>query len=722
MNFLFPGLLWALPLVALPVIIHLLNRQRYQRVEFGAMEFLRRAIRRTRRRVLLEDILLLTLRTLAVLFLILGLAGPTLGPGAVIGSRPPRAEVVVLDHSMSMNRRVEGTSAFDRSREAIRVLLEDLDPGRGDRAALVLAGPTAERPAYGDPSEVRLALEELEQAAASEAALAEALEIARRTAETLETESRLNPEIQVFTDLQASTWQLDGPLGEVLQALAAEGRRVIVRDLGEDGPNTAVMSLELSPAQLTTGGASEVRAVIRRFGPERKVRASLLMDGDVVHTETLNLGYSAEVEFQHLLQPARSGPRAVSLRLEGDELMDDDARHAVLRVAEPLPTLVLGRPAADGAPDGIYESMVRYLDLGPTAPLVVETEVPSRLRTGRLDGIDLVVLADPGPLDPAGIEALLALVDRGGGLWILPGPNTSQNDLGRLWEELAPEGLQFGDPADLGEATARVSIVDEQHPALQLFGDPRWRPLLTEVPHLSFRPIRSPAASADLERILRFSIPDASEDLAIGDALVTWRHNGAKIALQAAAPLPNWNLMDQVPGGTLPFLLDLAQSLAPRPGHADAIPVGAPLEVELPGAPAGAALIAPDGRRTVPAEPAEPIGGGRTRLAALERTLLPGIWTIEADLLEADGLERRHVERVAVNVPAAESDPTAADPEAVRLALPEGSEVLRADDERGGAAEILRGDTRLAGLLFALMAGCLLVETLLAALLDRRRG
>lgn len=721
MNFLFPGMLWALPLVSVPVIIHLLNRQRYQRVEFGAMEFLRRAIKRTRRRVLLEDILLLALRTLAVLFLILGLAGPTLGPGALIGSRAPRAEVVVLDHSMSMNRRVEGSSAYDRARQEVQTLLEDLDPARGDRAALILAGTQAVRPAYGNPAEVRLALDELDTAAPGSAALAEALEAARRTAETLESESGLAPMIRVYSDLQAASWELDGPLGEALQRLAAEGRTLIVHDVGQDGANTAVLSLELSPAQLTTGGASEVRAVIRRYGPARSVRATLLLDGDTIHTETLDLAYSAEQEFQHLLQPAQTGARGVTLRLEGDELTDDDARHGILRVAEALPTLVIGRNAANEQADGIFEAVVRYLDLGPTGPLVVETEDPNRLRGNRLDGIGLLVLADPGPLDESAAEAVVQLLERGGGLWILPGPATEQSDLAPLWERIAPQTLSFDEPIELGGDTARLAILDESHPAVQLFLDPRWRPLLTEVPHLSFRPIRTPAADRSIERVLRFA-GNQDAGVSIGDALVTWQFEAGRIALLTAAPLPAWNLMDQVPGGTLPFLLDLAQSLAPRAGHPDVIEVGREISVELPGAPAAVALLAPDGRRSIPAEPAEPLSGGRTRLQALAEVLIPGLWTIEADLLEADGLERRHIERVAVNPPAAESDPTPADSEAIRVALPEGSQLLRADDESSAAAEVERGDTRLAQWLFALMASCLIIETLLATLLDRRRG
>ena len=58
-------------LVASPIIIHLINRLRYRRVRFAAMEFLLASQQRNRRRVLLEQLILLLLRILLVLGLML---------------------------------------------------------------------------------------------------------------------------------------------------------------------------------------------------------------------------------------------------------------------------------------------------------------------------------------------------------------------------------------------------------------------------------------------------------------------------------------------------------------------------------------------------------------------------------------------------------------------------------------------------------------------------
>ena len=65
-----------LTLGAIPIIIHLIFRQRYRRIDWAAMDFLLAAIRRTRRRLRLENLLLLILRVLAVILMVLAVAVP----------------------------------------------------------------------------------------------------------------------------------------------------------------------------------------------------------------------------------------------------------------------------------------------------------------------------------------------------------------------------------------------------------------------------------------------------------------------------------------------------------------------------------------------------------------------------------------------------------------------------------------------------------------------
>src|SRR5439155_15814737 len=71
-EFLNPGFLAAgAALVSLPILIHLINRMRFKRVRWAAMEFLLKSQKRNRRRLILEQLLLLALRCLLVLLAVL---------------------------------------------------------------------------------------------------------------------------------------------------------------------------------------------------------------------------------------------------------------------------------------------------------------------------------------------------------------------------------------------------------------------------------------------------------------------------------------------------------------------------------------------------------------------------------------------------------------------------------------------------------------------------
>ena len=79
MTFLQPLILWGLPLVLLPVIIHLINRMRHRPRQWAAMQFLLAATRSSTSHAKLRNLLIMLMRVLAVLTLLLFLARPLVG-------------------------------------------------------------------------------------------------------------------------------------------------------------------------------------------------------------------------------------------------------------------------------------------------------------------------------------------------------------------------------------------------------------------------------------------------------------------------------------------------------------------------------------------------------------------------------------------------------------------------------------------------------------------
>src|SRR3954452_7767234 len=132
MSFLQPMLLAALPLVLLPVIIHLINQRRYQTVRWAAMMFLLAANRMSRGYARVRQWLILGARMLAIAGLLFAISRPLAGGwlGLTAGGRVD-ATILILDRSPSMWQAGQGSGA------------SKLEAGRGQLArTLKLLGPS----------------------------------------------------------------------------------------------------------------------------------------------------------------------------------------------------------------------------------------------------------------------------------------------------------------------------------------------------------------------------------------------------------------------------------------------------------------------------------------------------------------------------------------------------------------------------------------------------
>ncbi|MCA1685205.1 MAG: BatA domain-containing protein, partial [Planctomycetia bacterium] len=121
-----PLLIWGTLLGAVPVIIHLLNRRRFRRVEWAPMRHLKLTIQRNRRRVRIEQWLLLLVRVALPVVLFVALARPLVNPTGLerwLGGAGRESHVVLVDDSLSMGYASNGPPAFRRAREVAAALL-----------------------------------------------------------------------------------------------------------------------------------------------------------------------------------------------------------------------------------------------------------------------------------------------------------------------------------------------------------------------------------------------------------------------------------------------------------------------------------------------------------------------------------------------------------------------------------------------------------------------
>ncbi len=145
MSFLQPLFLAALPLVALPIIIHLINQRRYQTVRWGAMMFLLAANRMSRGYARLRQWLIMAFRMLAIAALVFAVGRPLAGGwlGLAMGGRADTT-IVLLDRSPSMEQ--GGAEGGTSKRETgLRQLAQALETLGSLRWVLIESGTNRPR-------------------------------------------------------------------------------------------------------------------------------------------------------------------------------------------------------------------------------------------------------------------------------------------------------------------------------------------------------------------------------------------------------------------------------------------------------------------------------------------------------------------------------------------------------------------------------------------------
>ncbi len=568
MTFLNWAMLAGLAAVAIPIIIHLLNRHRATIVDWGAMRFLLESLTMRRRRIMLEEIILLALRCLVVALLVLAMARPFLPTrttipwatvlpailvaailigvaAAVWSSRRARYALlgvagllilfalgtsgleaafqkqqwslaggerdvaILIDGSASMTVPVDGERNFDRAVTEARTILAACRPA--DAVSIILAGPVP-RPVIPNPitdrDELLQALHDLEPSGGS-MRVVDAIDAA---ATSLAEGHNPAKKIVLLTDGQSVGW--DGRnearwkfLASGLDALPSEAQ-VVCRTfpLPTTLRNAAVGAVRFSRKIVGTDRPVGIEATVFNTGTTdiEPVSVELAADGVAIgrqDTGELSAQAAEPVRFEHrFLEP---GPHEVVARVLVDDglPLDNQATRAV-PVTDRLPVLIVeGEPSPrplDGAASFIEialapvdedamalpepqtdEAADEEASLPDNEPALGNLVEPRVVAAPDIDAVEsfepfgLVVLAGVPRLPAATANRLARYVADGGGLLIVPGPNTVaefyQNWKTEAGRPVAPARL--GEKRSMSQAPAHIGLKTLSHPALALLAD-----------------------------------------------------------------------------------------------------------------------------------------------------------------------------------------------------------------------------------------------------------
>jgi hypothetical protein len=409
-------------------------------LKWAAMDFLQEAMQRNRRILHLRDILLLILRTAAILLFGLALARPFwVSSQAQFDSRQPLHAVLVLDNSLSMGYQVLGGDLLAQAKARARDFIDELPAGSKISVIPACGQSAGYSPDPYDTSEAaREALDRI-QVADRSASFVRGMNEARQACEAV---PQLGKRIVFFTDAQRRNWR-DLQVDELKELPPVQ----VVEVASESHDNAWISNLTLQDGLADIETPSTIVVEVQQRGTKSGIVQVTLSAGDSVigeksidfATTEEGAGAARQVEFQHVFNalaelPEPERPVFVPLKatITSDNLPYDDSRYLIVPVVAALPVVFVDQygDQEDAARNRLGETRhLRKL----LAPKSARAEAPKQLvkvRHLRPDQLSRDLLADARVVIVAGLSSpgenvplLREYVQQGGQLLLAAGGN-----------------------------------------------------------------------------------------------------------------------------------------------------------------------------------------------------------------------------------------------------------------------------------------------------------
>lgn len=647
MTFLNGALLAGTLAFAVPLIIHLLNRSKFQRVDWGAMHLLEAVLRVNQRRLQIQQWILLLVRCAIPIVLALCLAIPVLTKWQALPSDTPSSLLVVIDDSGSMSLQTpepDGT-LWEQAVDGIERMVAALPAG--SEASMLLCGGLPEL----RPEALSVDLQRVGgtlQLASPTAGPVDAAGVLAETTQTLASMGQARRDVVIVSDFQAADWERlsESQRGQFREQCAAFDLKPAVHLIpigARPRPsveNVAVESFTAERAVICAGQTVRLRSVLRNATtqPKRGLRLRLEIDGQPAATTTASIaaGATAQVVLNQTFETA--GSHVATLVLEDDDaLASDNQQSLTIEVLATVDVLLVDGNPSNQPLQG--ETGFLSVALSPFAfgrePLadLVKTRVidPGKLDDAALAGSRIVVLAGVRRLSETQAEALRAFVAAGNGLIVFAGERTDLDwytaELATGADALLPvtfaarQGAPRSGRALDEDPAPRLAAQFFEHPSMALFNQTSTG-RLAEARVFAWHRLE-PIEQRTLNRVAT---------LDNGDLLVAEGGYGdGSVMVVGTTAQPAWTDLPMQPS-FVPLVQEWVQWMATRGFPPRNVPLGQPAIVNVSGTAAGDwTWTRPDGLQVK----ASSRRIGSRQSFVYEQTRLPGVYTLRGPAVEA---------------------------------------------------------------------------------------
>lgn len=427
MSFIQENILLGLPLILLPVIIHLINRMRHKPRKWAAMQFLFAATQSSTSHSKIKNWLILAMRILAVLMLLLFLSRPLVGGwmGWAFGGAPDII-MLLVDRSASMESRISGTNK-SRREYAIEMIVNAAEKFENKSQIVLIDSATRK------PQNIANAASILESPDTQPSDTAADIPAMLQSALDWLVDNQAGiAEIWIASDLQATNWLPDDSRWEsLMESFNSLKQKVRIRMLAttQDSP----MNASISVSQLARIKSNEIGEV--RLAVDIK-RTKINNDTEPIK-QTIN-GVTTEIEAKVNGQATRWRHR-----IEVDEQSGGWGKLELSPDGNPQDNITYYRYDDDFSMEGLVISESKLSPLWQAAASTVNISArkpakilaPNEFSKSDLRDSTLVIWHAPLPQGDTSI-ALREFINEGGRLVFFPtGEATTVRFVGLGWGE-----------------------------------------------------------------------------------------------------------------------------------------------------------------------------------------------------------------------------------------------------------------------------------------------
>lgn len=430
MSFQQPWLLVLLPLILLPIIIHLINQRRFQTIEWAAMMFLLAAHRMSRGYSRIRQWLILFFRTLAVAGLLFAVSRP-LASGwlGVAGGGTTDTTIILVDRSPSMQARAAGTGE-SKQVTGQKQLVEALATLGSNK--WIVIDSVSRTPIPIDSPEQLLNL----PAATPAAAPADWPLLLQAAHDYIRDNRPGRTEVWLSSDLQASNWNtrsgLWKNLREAFLSFPQSVRFHLLAFPSQPEYNHSIKVTNVTRRTISTGAEVLLSFQITcATPPEAPITIPVEVELEGARS-VLNVQVSGQITEikEHRIPVEATRERGWGqLSLPADSNPADDTYYFVFDKAPPRNTLVVAEEPTIERPLALMAS------IGPEPQLAGQVQVAAVEGLSRVDWeqIGLVVWQASFPAAEQ-LDLLNSFLARGGQILFFPPSNsTEQEFLGMKW-------------------------------------------------------------------------------------------------------------------------------------------------------------------------------------------------------------------------------------------------------------------------------------------------